>query len=238
MKRVLTGIALSVLMLTACAPEQSADESPVDQNHSTIPPVETGQALDPIVETVVKQLAANLGLEENDISLVSNEEVEFSDSCFEVVIQNATCEPVMTPGRIIILGAKGIQYEYHTSTDGTRIQPATITLTWKREGGIAGFCDYMTIYRSGEVHRSSCTGGQYPEERLIDLLSTEEMQQMNKWVMTYGQINIDASDPEGVSDRMVVELTFSGVGSDQTVADSDQQELLNFAQELNQRFTR
>ena len=238
MKSILTGITLSVVMLTACSPEPSSNESPADQNDSTVPPVETGQALDPIVETVIKQLAANLGLEESDISVVSIQEIEFSDSCLDVVIRNVPCEQVLTPGRVIILEAKGIQYEYHVSADDARIQPATILLTWKREGGIAGFCDYMTVFRSGEVHRSSCTGGQYPEERLIDLLSTEEMEQLNKWVMAYRQVNIDASDPEGVSDRMVVELTLSGVGSDRTAAASDQQELLNFAQELYQRFTR
>ena len=108
-------------------------------------------------------------------------------------------------------------------------------MKWKREGGIAGFCDYITVYLSGEVHKSSCKGGEPAEERLIDVLSEEEIAKLDEWVLDYGTISIDASDPKGVSDRMVVVLTLIGTGSQQTLSTSNEQELLNFAQELHQR---
>jgi hypothetical protein len=180
----------------------------------------------------------NLGLKESDISVVGNEEVEFKDTCLGVALQDVVCAQTETLGRAITLEADGIQYEYRASDDDTHIQPATIALSWKREGGFAGFCNYLTVFLSGEVYRSSCTGGQYPEERLINFLSTDELAQLDRWVMMYGEIEIDASDPPEVSDRMVVVLTFSGVGNDRTASVSDQRDLLNFAQELYQRFSR
>jgi hypothetical protein len=237
MKNILLGISMSVLMLAACSPVPSAGEDPVEMTSSPIPPFATGPALTPIEDTVLKKLAANLGLKESDISVVSNEEVEFKDTCLGVALQDAVCAPVETLGHIVILEAEGIQYEYHTSDDGARIQPAYIALSWKREGGFAGFCDYLTVFRSGEVYRSSCMDGQYPEERLIDLLSAEEIAQLTKWQKTYGEIEIDVSDPPDVCDRMVMILKFSGVGSDRTMNVSDRQEMLNFAQEIYQRFS-
>lgn len=236
MKRISPLMMLLTFMIAACAAGSQATQAPADPENDMATPNETAQALGPIEEAVINQLATNLGLKESDISVARTAEAEFKDSCLEVVLQNVICAQVLTPGHILILEAEGIQYEYHTNADGTQIQPATITLTWKREGGIAGFCDYMTVFRSGEVYRSSCIADQYPEELLIDHLSTEEMAQLNNWVMTYGQINIDASDPKGVTDRMVVVVTLSGVGSEQTATSSDRQELLNFAQQLYERF--
>jgi len=134
-----------------------------------------------------------------------------------------------------VLEANGRQVEYRTNEDGTQLRPATAVLTWKREGGIAGFCDYMTVYLSGEAHGGSCKQGQYAEVRLIDVLSQEEIAKLDKWLQIYGNISIDASNPKGVSDRMVVVLTLLGTGSQQTLSTSNEQELLNFAQELHQR---
>ena len=143
------------------------------------------------------------------------------------------CTQVIMSGFRVILEANGREVEYRTNEDGTQIRPATILLTWKREGGLAGFCDYLTVYLSGEVHRSSCKDGQYVEARLIDVLSKAEMTNLNEWVETYGNVTIDASDPKGVADRMVVTVDFFGTGSESPTA-SDQQVLFNFAQDLYQ----
>lgn len=185
-------------------------------------------------KAIISQLADNLGLDESDISLVSSDEVEFSDACLGVAMQGELCAQVITPGRIIVLDANGIQYEYHISADGSRVQPATFALTWMREGGIAGFCDNLTVFRSGEVYGGSCIGGG-TVGRLIDLLPEDEIAQLDEWITQYGQVDIDASDPEGVADRMVVTLTLFGSGSRQAVSTATEQELLEFAQGLHQR---
>jgi hypothetical protein len=161
-------------------------------------------------------LASNLGLNESDISVVSSSSVEFPDACLGVALQDAGCAQVITPGKIIMLEAGGIQFEYHVSEDGKQVQPATPALTWTRDGGIAGFCNGITVFLSGEVYASDCRS--QPEvtmKTFADLLSISEKQQFFDWSGTFGQVSLDASDPEGVSDRMIVTLEFHGNGSSQ-----------------------
>jgi len=169
--------------------------------------------------------------------VISSEMVEFGDACLGVVQEGVTCAQVVRPGSIIVLEANGIQYEYHTSADGSRVQPATFALVWKREGGIAGFCDILTVYRSGEVFTTNCKSN--AEGRMgtfANLLSVKEKEQFNNWIAEYGEVKLDASDPQGVADRMVVTLEFFGTGNGQPT-DSDQQALFNFAQELYQKLS-
>ena len=156
MKKELISIMLLVFMITACSPEFQPTEAPATEVETEVPTVEPEQSLDPVEEAVVKQLATNLALKQSDISVVSNEVTEFTDACLGVVMVAAECGDVVTDGHTIVLEAKGIEYEYRTSADGDRIQPATLALIWKREGGIAGFCDSMTIFLSGEVYGSQC----------------------------------------------------------------------------------
>jgi hypothetical protein len=186
-------------------------------------------------KTVIKQLAANLGVKESDIKVISSETVEFGDACLGVAQEGVMCAQVVTPGHIIVLEANGVQYEYHTSEDGSRVQPASLALVWKREGGIAGFCDSLTIYRSGEVYASSCNSqAQGSMGTIAEMLSPREKKQFGEWIATLGEIHLDASDPKGVADQMIVTLDFFGTGS-KTLAQSQQQLLFEFAQNLYQK---
>ena len=232
MKKVLISIILLILTVTACSPEAPATEGPIIGEQPT--PTHIPVDLIPAQRAALTALSENLGLPVDELKLVSTEAVEWPDGCLGVEEEGLVCTEVITPGFRVILEANGRQMEYRTNEDGTQIRPATIAMTWKREGGIAGFCDSMTVYLSGEVHASSCKGGQYVEKRLIDILSNDEIAKLDKWLTKYGAVNIDASDPKGVADRMVVTLTFIGTGSQQTLSSSDKQELLNFAQELFQ----
>ena len=56
------------------------------------------------------------------------------------------------------------------------------------------------------------------------------------WMAQFGEENLDASDPKGVADRMVVTLNVFGSGSKQ-VTKSDQQALFEFAQNLYQKLS-
>jgi len=188
-----------------------------------------------VEEMVIKQLASNLELDESDIAVVSSSDVEFSDACLDVAMQDVMCAQVVTPGKIIVLEVDGVQYEYHVSEDGALVQPATLALTWTREGGIAGFCDSMTVFLSGEVYGNQCRSE--PNETMgtfADLLSSKERAQFNAWVKEFGQVELDASDPAGVSDRMEVTLSFYGSGNG-TLGKTDQQELLLWVQNLYQK---
>jgi hypothetical protein len=231
MKKVWISIIVLIWMFTACVPQTPTDQPSIiiEMPTSTHIPAD----LNPAQRAAIAALSGNLGLTADKITLVSTEAVDWPDECLGVVNEGLVCAQVITPGFRIILEANGRQVEYRTNEDGTHIRPATVALTWKREGGIAGFCDYMTVYLSGEVHGGSCKPGQYVEGLLSDVLSPEEIEKLDAWLENYGNINIDASNPKGVSDRMVVVLRLFGTGSQQGLSTSNEQELLKFAQELH-----
>jgi hypothetical protein len=150
-------------------------------------------------------------------------------------MKDVMCAQVITPGKIIVLESSGVQYEYHVSVDGSLVQPATLALTWSREGGIAGFCDSLTVFLSGEIYGNQCKS--QPNGTMgtfASILSDEERQQFDKWVKEFGQVNLDASDPKGVSDRMEVKLEFNGNGEG-SLTESDEQALILWAQSVFQK---
>ena len=206
-----------------------------DANGSQVVQVEDTVTVGPVEEMVIGQLASNLELNESDISVVSSSDVKFADACMGVVMKDVECAQVEISGKIIILEADGVQYEYHVSNDGTQVQPATLALTWTREGGIAGFCDSMTVFLSGEVYGNQCRSA--PNGAMgtfTDLLSKTEREKFNDWIKEFGKVDLDASDPKGVSDRMEVTLSFYGNGKG-TLTKPDEQELLLWAQKLFQK---
>jgi hypothetical protein len=69
---------------------------------------------------------------------------------------------------------------------------------------------------------------------LAEMSSASEKKQFSEWMATLGEIHLDVSDPKGVADRMVVTLDFFGTGS-KTLAQSQQQALIDFAQSLYQK---
>ncbi len=241
MRRVLFAIMLFTLIVTACAPAVPTEQPSIIIQRPTAKPTLEGPTpkpgrtpAGPAEETVVKQLAANLGLKESDVSILRSEEVEFRDSCLGMALEDMLCSQVITPGHKIVLEASGVQYEYRTSRDGGRVQPATLALVWKREGGIAGFCDTLTVFLSGEVFASQCkpqADGRFGT--FANLLSAREQKQFNGWIAKFAQTDLDASDPRGVADRMEVTLELFGNGS-KTPTESEQQVLFQFAQDLYQ----
>jgi len=233
MKMALLVFTLAILLVTACVPDSAPTEEPSGPD---LEPTPTNIPMDltPAQLAAITALSENLGLSLESIKLVSTEAVEWPDGCLAVQEEGVMCTQAITPGFRIILEASGMEVEYRTNDDGTQVRPATVLMRWKREGGIAGFCDYLTVYLSGEAHRSSCKGGQSSEERLIDILSEAEIAKLDQWVMDYGNVSIDASDPKGVSDRMVVTLEFMGLGSQKTLSSANEKELLEFAQLLSQ----
>ena len=153
-------------------------------------------------------------------------------------MEGVLCAQVVTPGRILVLEADGLAYEYHTSEDGDRVQPATVALVWKREGGIAGFCDVLTVFRSGEVFTNNCNSqSDGSMGTLAELLTSGERQAFGAWTAELGEVQLDDSDPQGVADRMVVTLEFFGAGSGEPT-EAEQQELFDFAQDLYQELAR
>ena len=254
MRRFIFVITLFMSIAAACAPQASATERPsiIIRRPTATPIVEssTPQLSTPgnsptrqspagsVEQAVIEQLAANLGLEESVISVASSAVVEFRDSCLGVEMPDIVCAQVITPGHIIVLEANGVEYVYHATENGSRIQPATLALIWKRTGGIAGFCDTLTVFLSGEVFAATCRPqSQGRAGAFADLLSDEEQAQFNDWIAEFARADLDSSDPKGVSDRMLVTLEVFGNGSEPPTG-PEQQMLFEFAQDLYQELAK
>ena len=217
MKRLLVSIILMMIVISACAPQAAATEEPG------------------IIEEQPTPTHVNVDLTPDKIKLVSTEAVDWPDSCLGVSTEGIMCSQVVTPGFRVVLEADGKQVEYHTNQDASVIVPATVALTWSRSGGIAGFCDNLTIYLSGEVQGTSCKQGEIAEKRLNELLSREQIATMNEWLLKYGVVDIDASDPANVADAMSIKVHLAGLGTEKMTSKAVQQILLQFIQDLNQK---
>ena len=188
-----------------------------------------------VEEILIKQVASNLGLKESQVSVVVTAETEFSDSCLDVEMKDVLCAQMIVPGQIVTLEANGEQFKYHVNAEGTVIQPASLALTWTREGGFAGFCDNLTVFRSGELYGNQCKS--QPNGTMgtfATILSPEEREQFTEWLQELGEVSVDASDPVGVADGMSVTLEFFGDGSG-SLTTSEQQALLTWAQDVFQK---
>ena len=187
------------------------------------------QASGPAQEAVKKYLASALGMDASQITVLSDTAVEWPDSCLGVAQAGIMCAMVVMPGHLILLRTDTSEYAFHTNEDGSEIRPASLALTWQRNGGLAGFCDSLTVYLSGEVSASNCKAGERTGR-----LSAPELTQLEQWLMQLHQADLDASDPAGVTDRMTRRLVLFGNGDAQP-SEAEQQALLSWAQDLYQR---
>ena len=101
-----------------------------------------------------------------------------------------------------------------------------LALTWHREGGIAGFCDDLKVYRSGLAIGTSCKPGANQPSRMI-WLNADQLDQLYDWLD-----NLQTSDGKqtdtAVADSMTITWTLSASGSRKpTTAES--QKIMEFA---------
>lgn len=232
MKNVLTSMALFVMLLGACAPQGVPTELPPEVIEQA---TQISEELTPAQEAAISAVVQNLGVAAEQVKVVSTEAVEWPDSCLGIAMEGVSCAQVVTPGFRVLLDIASRQVEYRTNQDASVIHPATTAVTWNRVGGIAGFCDSLTIYLSGEVRATNCNTSEVVEKRLAELASPEQIAMMDDWISTFGLVEIDASDPQGVADAMSVKLQMLGQGTEQLTSPQIQQILLQFVQDLQNR---
>ncbi|MCC6456693.1 MAG: hypothetical protein IT328_17190 [Caldilineaceae bacterium] len=104
-----------------------------------------------------------------------------------------------------------------------------LAFAWHREGGIAGFCDDLTVYVTGQLFASSCKG-QTAQTISSRRMSAEELEQVYTWIDTYSPFEY-IHDDGPVADSMEVRMVFSGAGSTQA-DEPTQQEIVAFASAL------
>lgn len=76
------------------------------------------------------------------------------------------------------------------------------------EGGIAGFCDSLTIFSDGTVWVDSC---RLDEPRMFTLRD-DQKRQLAGWVQRFSSETMEQRDPPDVADGMRVRLVFHGEG--------------------------
>ncbi len=205
-----------------------------NQDGGAIVPVEGLPASGAAQEAAMARLSANLGTPKAGIRLVSSSAVQWQDGCLGVGLEGVQCPDGAVSGYLIVLAAGGRQYEYHTDGDGSRSMPATWALDWKQQGGIAGLCQGLTVYLSGEVYGIDC---RTESDERMTVLTAPERAQLYAWVDQYGMTSIDLSDPKGVADGMSRLMDVVGQGSQGPGYDV-QQIMFAWGQALYQRLYR
>jgi len=106
--------------------------------------------------------------------------------------------------------AEWIQGTYQSVwIDGTPDTPAAV-LTWKRIGGIAGFCDLVAINPGGEVIVNDCRGD--GTRRLArSWLDHRQLTELYGWIDTLESFESDQTEP-AVSDALTISITLRGDG--------------------------
>ena len=104
-----------------------------------------------------------------------------------------------------------------------------LVFAWQREGGLAGFCDDVRVYLTGDAYITSCKGNQ-PADRGRVRLDAAQLATVYNWVDTLQSFATGQSDA-GVADSMTISTTFTGLGT--TIAtDADKQAITDLAQTL------
>jgi hypothetical protein len=71
-------------------------------------------------------------------------------------------------------------------------------------------------------------------DTFANLLSTSDRKQFNTWITQFGQVTVDASDPNGASDRMEITLVLYGMGSGKP-GKAEETAMFTWAQNLFQK---
>lgn len=116
-----------------------------------------------------------------------------------------------------------------TATAPDHTESADIVFTRHREGGIAGFCDDVIVYASGEYQVASCRGAE-DETPASARLTDAQLDAVNQWVSTFQSFEYGYKDP-AMADAMTVALNFYGTG-DQVATEEQQLAMVELANEL------
>lgn len=107
--------------------------------------------------------------------------------------------------------------------------------TWRREGGIAGFCDVVELTADGAASVSSCAAN--PPRLVAQVrLSTAQAGLIADWVTRFGSFQREQSDP-ATADAMTLSVEFDGQG-DAKPDEGDVAAMMDLAQQVLLQATR
>lgn len=120
---------------------------------------------------------------------------------------------LMLPAALLLalLAACGLPPEGAEPTVALTQQPpvaADLVLSWERVGGIAGFCDQLSVTSDWQATANTCDGTLIADDTLDDA----QRAQLETWRAQYGSATF-TQDDGAVADSMSIELSFQGSGS-------------------------
>lgn len=151
-----------------------------------------------------------------------------ADTVAGTVVFTGTGSTAATPAqqRMIAEWARLVQLEAQGGRSGASWG---LAFAWHREGGIAGFCDDLTVYVTGEAWATSCRGAQ-PQDLAHFRLDATQLETLYQWVDTFQPFEVEQSDG-AVADGMTVTLIFAGAGAE-VAGEGEQARIVDFAQTL------
>jgi hypothetical protein len=84
----------------------------------------------------------------------------------------------------------------------------TPILAWRRTGGIAGFCNDVTVFANGDYSVVNCAN----KSSQTGQLSASQLLQLTRLVNKVQSFVNESSNPAGAADAMSVKTTFKGIG--------------------------
>ncbi|HVF25212.1 MAG TPA: hypothetical protein VNA23_04940, partial [Anaerolineales bacterium] len=115
---------------------------------------------------------------------------------------------------------------FETTQPGPPADFTGLAFSWQRDGGVGGFCDDVSIYLTGLVTTSDCTGF-----NAKTYLTASQLEQLYAWVDGFTDIDYNDSTAP-LADGMTITLTLAGNGE----KEADEQtirELIDFAATLD-----
>lgn len=138
-------------------------------------------------------------------------------------------QPTPAEQRMIAYWAAGVAEEARAGS----YSASGLAINWQRRGGIAGFCDDLSIYLNGLAYGINCRS-QAREDGQPLLLTEAELAQLYNWVDVLGSFEYKQQD-QAVADAMTITLAFTGAGTG-TPSDAEKQAIAAFAAQIMARW--
>ncbi len=117
-RNILFVLMVFLMVLSACAPKTPAPSAGPQQPTGGM--VTKDKA--PFAVAAKAALSQKLGIAAEQVSFVSADSVEWSDSCLGLGGPAESCLQAITPGYRVILAAEGNQYEVRTDETGSVVR--------------------------------------------------------------------------------------------------------------------
>ncbi len=115
-----------------------------------------------------------------------------------------------TPAEMRMLAEWG-SLIYGEAVNQRNEMPLKMAISYHREGGIAGFCDTLGVYRTGFAILSSCR--EEAQNLPYPRLDSSQLEMLYGWYDSLASFEFTQADP-AVADALFINLTFGGQGTE------------------------